>query len=82
MVKRKDKKQKTSFLERLGFRLKVARLDSDLTQAELAAHLGLTRGSIAKIEEGATNVPIFRLKAICDVLDKDILDLFQEVADA
>ncbi len=42
----------------LGNRLKLARIESDLTQAELARRVGVTRQTIGLIEAGRYNPTI------------------------
>ena len=54
----------------IGARIKVRRLELNMTQEELAAKVGFKgKTSIAKIESGAHGVPINKAKVIADVLD-------------
>jgi DNA-binding XRE family transcriptional regulator len=64
--------------EELGNRLKQARLNADITQAELASRTGLNRRTILNAEKG--NVQLKNLVAILVSLDMaDQLNLFLPV---
>lgn len=57
-------------------RLKIARLEKDLSQAELANLIGVTRQTIGLIEAGNYNPTLKLCVAICQALDKTLDDLF------
>ena len=58
--------------------MKIARVQKDLSQDELAKAVGATRQTISMIESGNYN-PTLRLAiAICKVLGKTLNDLFWE----
>lgn len=57
-----EKMSPTAIVEQLGERLKQARLNADLTQAELASRTGLNRRTILNAEKG--NVQLKNLVAI------------------
>lgn len=59
-------------------RLKIARLEKDLSQAELANLIGVTRQTIGLIEAGNYNPTLKLCVAICQALDKTLDDLFWE----
>lgn len=59
-------------------RLKIARLEKDLSQAELANMIGVTRQTIGLIEAGNYNPTLKLCVAICQALDKTLDDLFWE----
>ncbi|KAF0341427.1 helix-turn-helix transcriptional regulator [Pediococcus acidilactici] len=59
-------------------RLKIARLEKDLSQAELANLIGVTRQTIGLIESGNYNPTLKLCVAICQALDKTLDDLFWE----
>lgn len=59
-------------------RLKIARLEKDLSQAELASLIGVTRQTIGLIEAGNYNPTLKLCVAICQALDKTLDDLFWE----
>jgi DNA-binding XRE family transcriptional regulator len=67
----------TDILQRLGQRLKEARLSRDETQETFAARLGLSRQSLAKMEKGEGSVPLQNWLAASDILD--CLDTWQDV---
>lgn len=58
--------------------MKVARVQKDLTQKELAVTVGVTRQTIGMIEAGNYNPSLNLCIEICKVLDKTLDDLFWE----
>jgi putative transcriptional regulator len=73
-----DKMSTAAMAEELGNRLKQARLNADITQAELAARTGLNRRTILNAEKG--NVQLKNLVAILVSLGMaDQLNLFLPV---
>ena len=59
-------------------KLKLARVEHNLTQAELAEKVGVTRQTIGLIENGGYNPTLNLCIAIAKVLDKTLNDLFWE----
>ena len=59
-------------------KFKLARVEHDLTQAELAEKVGVTRQTIGLIENGGYNPTLYLCIAIAKVLDKTLNDLFWE----
>lgn len=59
-------------------KLKLARLERDMSQADLAAAVGVTRQTIGLIESGNYNPTLKLCVAICQVLGKTLNDLFWE----
>lgn len=59
-------------------KLKMARLELDLSQAELAKRIGVTRQTIGLIESGDYNPTLNLCIAICKVLNKTLDQLFWE----
>ncbi len=59
-------------------KLKLARVEHSLTQAELAEKLGVTRQTIGLIENGGYNPTLHLCIAIAKALDKTLNDLFWE----
>ncbi len=57
-------------------KLKLARVEHDLTQAELAAKVGVTRQTIGLIENGGYNPTLNLCVAIAKALNKTLNDLF------
>ncbi len=73
-----DKMSPAAIAEELGNRLKQARLNADITQAELASKTGLNRRTILNAEKG--NVSLKNLVSILVGLDMaDQLNLFLPV---
>ena len=57
-------------------KLKIARLEKDMNQEDLAKAVGVTRQTIGMIESGNYNPTLKLCVAICDALDKTLNDLF------
>ena len=58
--------------------VKVARVQKDMTQKDLAAAVGVSRQTINAIEQGEYNPTIKLCRAICRVLEKSLDELFWE----
>lgn len=58
--------------------VKVARVQKDMTQKDLAAAVGVSRQTINAIERGEYNPTIKLCRAICRVLEKTLDELFWE----
>lgn len=61
--------------------VKVARVQKDMTQKELAAAVGVSRQTINAIEQGEYNPTIKLCRAICRALNKTLDELFWEDED-
>ncbi len=59
-------------------KLKLARVEHNLTQAELAEKAGVTRQTIGLIENGGYNPTLHLCIANAKALDKTLNDLFWE----
>ncbi|ELK48058.1 helix-turn-helix transcriptional regulator [Halobacillus sp. ACCC02827] len=59
-------------------KIKLARLEKDLTQAQLAKRVQATRQTIGLIEKGTYNPSLQLCIAIAKELDKTLDDLFWE----
>ena len=59
-------------------KLKLARVEHNLTQAELAGKVGVTRQTIGLIENGGYNPTLHLCVAIAKALGKTLNDLFWE----
>ena len=59
-------------------KIKIARIEKDFTQEDLANKVGVTRQTIGLIEAGKYNPTINLCIAICKALDKTLNDLFWE----
>lgn len=59
-------------------RLKIARVEKDISQEQLAELVGVTRQTIGMIETGKFNPSINLCIAICRALGKTLNDLFWE----
>lgn len=61
-----------------NIRLKMARIEHDLSQDELAKKVGVTRQTIGLIELGKYNPTLSVCIAICRTLNKTLDELFWE----
>ena len=61
-----------------NLRIKAARAGLDISQAELAEKVGVSRQTISAIEKGDYNPTINLCIAICKALDKTLDELFWE----
>ena len=61
-----------------NLKMKAARAEKDMTQADLAAAVGATRQTINAIEKGEYNPTIKLCRAICKALGKTLDELFCE----
>ncbi|KGK86426.1 hypothetical protein SDC9_207429 [bioreactor metagenome] len=59
-------------------RMKIARLECDMKQEDLAIIVGVTRQTIGLIESGNYNPTLNLCIAICKALGKTLNDLFWE----
>ena len=59
-------------------KLKLARVEKDMSQEDLANIVGVTRKTIGLIETGNYNPTLKLCIAICNALDKTLNDLFWE----
>lgn len=61
-----------------NIKLKLARVEKDLSQEQLAELVGVTRQTIGMIESGNYNPTLKLCISICKVLDKTLNDIFWE----
>ncbi|MCA0173812.1 helix-turn-helix transcriptional regulator [Bacillus sp. RAR_GA_16] len=59
-------------------KIKIARVEADVSQEKLAAMVGVTRQTINLIESGNYNPSLKLCTAICKALNKTLDDLFWE----
>lgn len=59
-------------------KMKIARVECDLSQEQLAEKVGVTRQTIGMIEAGNYNPSLKLCIAICKCLNKTLDDLFWE----
>lgn len=57
-------------------KIKIARMEKDMNQQQLADAVGVTRQTISMIESGSYNPTLNLCIAICRVLGKTLNDLF------
>lgn len=59
-------------------KIKIARIESDMSQEQLAELVGVTRQTIGLIESGNYNPSLHLCTEICKALNKTLNDLFWE----
>jgi len=59
-------------------KMKIARIDTEVSQEQLAELVGVTRQTINLIESGKYNPSLKLCMAICKALNKTLNDLFWE----
>ena len=59
-------------------KMKIARMEKDMNQQQLADAVGVTRQTIGMIETGNYNPTLNLCIAICKALDKTLDELFWE----
>ena len=62
-------------------RMKIARVEHDLSQEQLGERVGVTRQTISMIESGNYNPTLNLCIAICKVLNRTLDELFWEVSE-
>ncbi len=62
--------------------MKIARIEKDLSQEQLADKIGVTRQTISMIEAGKFNPSLQLCISICKALDKTLNDLFWETQES
>lgn len=61
-----------------NIKMKLARVEKDLSQQKLAEIIGASRQTVGMIESGNYNPTIKLCLAICKALDKTLNDIFGE----
>ncbi len=63
-------------------KMKIARIEKDLSQEQLADLIGVSRQTISMIEAGKFNPSLQLCISICRALDRTLNDLFWETEEA
>ena len=66
-------------LEAFGQNLRAARLNSGLTQADLAERAGLLQQYVSLVESGKQNVTLTTAQALARVVGRDVSDMLRRV---
>lgn len=72
------KKETTEKKTEKNIKIKIARMEKNLSQIQLAEQVGVTRQTIGMIEAGDFNPSLKLCIAICKELDCTLNDLFWE----
>lgn len=67
-----EKKENLRYLKLLGKRIKDLRKERNMTQKEMALHLGTNYIQVGRIERGQANSTIIMLKKLSEVLGVEI----------
>lgn len=62
----------------IGTLLRQARLDLDLSQAELARGVGLPKGRLSQYEQGGKPIPLAELEALAEALEVPLVHFLDE----
>jgi len=71
--------EQISYYKDLGSRVRRAREAADMTQAELAAHVGLTRSSVANLEAGRQHSPVHLVQAVAAATGIALIEILPKV---
>jgi transcriptional regulator with XRE-family HTH domain len=69
--------QDTTIDEIVGANCKMLRLKADMSQAELADHLGVTFQQVQKYESGSNRVAASTLHNMSKILDCEVIEFFE-----
>jgi transcriptional regulator with XRE-family HTH domain len=69
---------KINFQKKIGQKIRFYRTSKGMSQEDLAVKCNNHKTQIARIEQGKRNCGIFTLKSICDILEIELSDLFNE----
>ena len=64
-----------AWMKAIAKRVKIARVQDDLSQADLAERASLTRNKISAIERSAELLKLYELNRIARAVDMEIADL-------
>ncbi len=76
--KNTEKEIRTSFLEKLGVRIRISREKQNISQESLGSCLDLNSSTISRIETGTTDTPVSNLQMISLYCKFPLSDLFKE----
>ena len=65
----------TAWLKAIAKRVKIARIEHDLTQAGLAERASLTRNKISAIERSAELLKLYEINRVARAVDMQLADL-------
>ena len=68
----------TTFLVKLGKRIKAIRKEKKISQITLASHCNFEKANMSRIEAGRTNPTVLTLKKISGGLGVHIRELFKD----
>jgi transcriptional regulator with XRE-family HTH domain len=71
-----------AYMRLLGRRLRLLRVDRDLTQDMLARRIGMSRNFLSALEAGAHGVDVVRLLALAAALEVSLAALVDDTSDS
>lgn len=77
MAVKKEDKEKTKVLKRLGEHIIKLRQAQNITSAEFARRCDMERSNIARIEMGRANLTVYNLLRIAKALDIPVSELIK-----
>ena len=63
---------------RIGLQIKIARVENELSAADLSRKAGLSRAHISEIESGKKNPSVVTINKLCDILGYDLMIVKKE----
>ena len=75
------KMNKIDFRKKLGLKIKVKRLESELSQDDLATRANFSLAFLSDVECGKKGVSLYYFIKIAKVLDINLNDFFKEFVD-
>jgi len=67
-----ERAEERNYLRGLGKRIRLIRVDRELSQEQLAKAAGMSRNFVSSVERGAHGVDVVRLVRLAAALDVDV----------
>lgn len=77
MALKKEDKEKTKILKRLGDHIVKLRKSQNITSAEFARRCDMERSNIARVEMGRANLTVYNLLRIAKALNIEVSELIK-----
>lgn len=65
-----------NYLTGINYKLKGARVEKGLTQEDMAKRIGISTYSYLMKENGKRDFTLSEMKKICNILDKELSEIF------
>ena len=63
---------------RIGLQLKIARVENELSAADLSRKVGMSRAHISEVESGKKNPSVVTINKFCEVLGYSLMIVKKE----